>query len=65
MVRNPSLDFIEDKNAIEDGNDNKDILVKLIRNMVIGKHLSVLPLGYLIIKGRLSWNEELNKIAKL
>lgn len=50
---------------IKNNNNNENIPVKLTKNIVISKSLSVLPLGYMIFKRKLAYNKEQIEIAKL
>lgn len=65
MVENPSLYIEKDKKNIEKNVDNKDILAKLIKNIVISKKLSISSPKYFNSEKRLIYNKKLNKTAKL
>lgn len=41
---------------VENSNNNKNILLKLIKNVIINKSLQILPLDYLIFEKKLIYN---------
>lgn len=65
MVGNPGLDLVKDEKKAENSKNNEDVPAELTRNVVINKRLPILPFGFLISKGRLVYNEECDKNAKL
>lgn len=58
MTRAPGLALEEDKKEAENGDDDKDILAKLAKSIVISEKLPILPLGYLVLEGRLTYNKK-------
>ena len=65
LAKTRSLSFREDKKKAEEGDDDKDIPIKLIKNMVVGREQFFLPPGYSALRGWLVYNKEWDKTAEL
>ena len=65
LAKTYSLSFRKDKEEAEEGGDDEDILIKFIKNMVVGREQFFLPPGYSTLGGWLAYNKEWDKTTEL
>lgn len=65
LAKTPSLFFQKDKKKAEESINDKDVPIKLIKNVIINWKQSFLPLRSSVLGERLADNKEWNKIVYL